>query len=254
MATTDQYFDMAMRAHNNQPTGSLQQQANLRARNQNLGGAPYRWTQQRGHAHKPFFAWKPGTGFQAAYFTNNQGSEHVLAIAATQGWNFTDILADSKLALSVMPRQASSAERFFKAVIPPQTNPADVVVVGHSLGGALAQALGFWHGVRFVTFNAPGMMRILAGSMMNVAKPQQLGRTWKWAAKSVFGNTERGINIIVSWDLIGNFGAHVGTAKRIPATAGTGLKRHGPDAVQDAIFDYKIGGRRLADLDPFQVL
>jgi hypothetical protein len=88
--------------------------------------------------------------------------------------------------------------------------------------------------------------------MMNLAKPQQLGRTWKWAAKSVCGSTERGINLIVSYDVIGNFGAHVGTAKRIPAA--TGLNRHGWDAIQDAIFDYKIGGRRLADLDSFQVL
>src|SRR5262249_16898846 len=153
------YYKLAMYAHENQTYGL----------------APSGWNHQSGHASKPFFAWKIGSGFQAAYFTvsGGAGPEKVIAIAGTQGFAGSDWLADAKLAISLMPRQASSAEKFFRSVIPNGTDPEEVIVVGHSLGGALAQALGFWHGVRFVTFNAPGMGATLALSMTNVFKPKQ---------------------------------------------------------------------------------
>ncbi|VTR91964.1 unnamed protein product [Gemmata massiliana] len=244
MATTGEYYELAMAAHEKTE----------------YANAPNGWSNRQGHAAKPFFGWKIGSGFQAAYFTRSRGAtgaagtEQVVAIAGTQGMAGSDILADIKLAIGVMPRQASSAEKFFQSVIPSGTTPSDVIVVGHSLGGALAQVLGFWHGVRFVTFNAPGMMGQLGGSMLNLFKPQVLARTWKATWKTATGPTERGINLIVKTDVIGNYGPHVGTAVRLSATNSPLFRAHGGQRLENAIRNKMIGGQSLWDLDPFQVL
>jgi hypothetical protein len=241
MVTTGEYYELMDSAND--------------ADDQQWSGAPNGWINHIPHRHKKFFRLGGiGSGFQGAYYKRAGGNDMVLAIAGTEGLKHgSDLLADMKLAISLMPRQASSAEKLFRQAFPAGTNMADVTVVGQSLGGALAQAIGFWHGCKFLTFNAPGMGATLALSMTNPLKPQQLGRTWKAAGRKLLGRGDRGINLITWTDLIAYFGPHVGDTKRL--WAGVHLVRsHGGPLLQNAIQNYTVNGQSLWNLDPFQAL
>jgi hypothetical protein len=226
------------------------------------GNAPTGWAQQAGIDSRSFFPWRSGhSGFQGACYTqtNGAGTDVVMAIAGSQGTATNDLVADVRLLVSMMPRQASSARKFFDLHMAPNYNKGDIVIVGHSLGGALAQVLGFWNNVRFVTFNAPGMGSTVAGSMANLFKPQQLGRTFKAAANkalgSVIGTNRRGINLILWRDVVGNFGPHIGDTYRLdPTTSHIPGAAHGLDDIKAALKAHQVGGQSLWGQNPFAVL
>ena len=79
-----------------------------------------------------------------------------------------------------------------------------VSIVGHSLGGALAQIMGYRFGHPFVTFNAPGMKGNLETIPFLYTKSKPAGPI-------------KGFNMILWTDPIGNYGRHIGKTERFYA-------------------------------------
>jgi hypothetical protein len=230
--TTEQYWQLAFCVNSPNPRN-----------------APEGFTCDRVQTSKGYLGSGEGSrdGFQAAVYRGANG--RVLAIAGTQRLAMSDYTADLRIGLHVMPNQASSAFKFYEDVV---GDGGVAVIVGHSLGGALAQVLGYWCDLPFVTFNAPGMALVLAAARYNLLKPDVARRTRAAlpASRSPFKN--RGLNFVVEKDLIGRLGKHYGEvivlkgdypglfsnhSNLIPALTGTQTQQN----------------RFLLDVDPFQV-
>ena len=112
------------------------------------------WKCQRRNLANPY-------GFKGAVYYSESTKETVIAFAGTNPKSAQDLGADVKLALGYMPDQQRSALRLTQSVV-----SSNITLVGHSLGGGLAQTVGERLGHRFVTFNAPGMKKTtLAGAL-----------------------------------------------------------------------------------------
>jgi hypothetical protein len=148
--------------------------------------------------------WQAGTasnGFQGAVLESD--SEVVCAYKGTQLSGSTvrqDLLNDVTLAINLIPNQAmAAAEMVAAARCIAGRKP--ISLVGHSLGGGLAQLIGYFSGAPFVTFNAPGMLG-------NVELVPFLYRG------TSPGSPVRGFNMILLTDWIGNYGRHIGKTER----------------------------------------
>jgi hypothetical protein len=232
--TTGEYWDCADSVHSFDPT---------------TFNVPQGFNCDRAEQSKSFFAWKGNrNGFQAAVYTHRSSGVKVLAIAGTQGMALNDILADLRLTIGLMPRQASSAWQFYQSAI---TEDDVAVIVGHSLGGGLAQVLGFWTNTPFLSFNAPGMESNVVGALINPLKPQVLKRTWQASKKFYSKDGAKGLNFVVGKDFVGKFGVHVGQVIDLP------LAYAGPDehfrGIKPALNAYQVDGQSLTDSDPFAV-
>lgn len=235
MITTGDYWEIADSVHNADPLNY---------------SIPTGFTCDRAETSKGFFSLKVNrNGFQGALYTHIQTGAKVLALAGTQGMPLNDLLADLRVLVQLMPRQATSALKFYRSAIQPGEG---VTVVGHSLGGALAQVLGYWVNCRFVTFNAPGMAGALNVARFNVLKPQVLLRTRAGKAERDSGAAQ-GLNFVTPGDVIAHFGRHVGQVITLPGPAAQ-FANHGLPQVRAALRAYQINGQSLWDLDPFWVL
>ncbi len=147
--------------------------------------------------------WRAATteGFQGAIFES--GEEIVCAFKGTGASNtddgggtmWEDIKADARLTFWMKPKQLAEAAALAKVgKFLGGASKKPLSIVGHSLGGALAQGVGHTTGLPFVTFNAPGMRSNMA---------------FTDAAAKI-----RGFNFILVSDPIGNFGFHVGETER----------------------------------------
>lgn len=117
------------------------------------------------------------SGFKGCIFIGP--NEVVVAFKGTGGGKLVqDVLADAKIAIGVVPREASAAHHLFERALntfggQPQR---PLTVLGHSLGGGLTQVIAHWHKVRFITFNAPAMGSTIQKAKVNIFKPQQMMR------------------------------------------------------------------------------
>ena len=158
--------------------------------------------------------WEDGTlfgdGFQGGIWQND--SDVVVGCCGTNpgqiGKFFSDISADIRIGVHILPNQCSSARdmvRHAKSI----ARGRKVSVTGHSLGGGLAQVVAVWEGVPFVSFNAPAMKLTLQAAQVNIFKPMMMIRTIK--AKSASDSS--GLNFRIDGDLVSCkvLGDHVGT-------------------------------------------
>lgn len=107
--------------------------------------------------------WEKGTlfgdGFQGGIWQN--ATDVVVGCCGTntkqKGKFIADLIADIKIALRILPSQCNSARKMVRAAKQIAGPHRRVSVCGHSLGGGLAQVVGVWEKVPFVTFNAPAM-------------------------------------------------------------------------------------------------
>jgi predicted alpha/beta hydrolase len=136
-------------------------------------------------------------------------------------WRVNDV----QIALNQIPSQYEAAEAFVKQA---EFHAAKrrVTIVGHSLGGGLAQLAGAKLGLPFVTFNAPGM----AGNL----------GIRKQASKVT------GFNMILLKDPIGNSGQHIGKTERFLALGTTG-PAHKMHAVLSALKHSDKWAKRTLD-------
>lgn len=141
----------------------------------------------------------PANGFQGAIFESAdevicayKGSKGGMRDKTTTGyddWSVNDV----QIALNRIPSQVPAATNFLNQAKHIAGNKP-VSVVGHSLGGGLAQFVGYTESTQFVTFNAPGMRNNLPGN--GPLRPV------------------KGFNMILVTDPVGNFGKHIGKTER----------------------------------------
>ena len=176
---------------------------------------------------------RSGTGltdaFQGAAF--RKGNEVAFAFKGTS--NARDLVADAKLAIGMNTAQYSGAETFVKSVLIPRG--CQVVVTGHSLGGAIAQVVGNRQRLAFVTFNAPGV-GVMSRNVGEMAASAQLGTMALRGAGTVLSAFRhpmqaardlasifywvKGVNFRLGKDVVGCTGVHYGKVIEIPYSGG----------------------------------
>lgn len=170
-----------------------------------------------------------GSGFhdslQAAAYTKNGETAFVFKGTA----NGRDVLSDVKLGLGMNTVQYSQARQFVQKV--GLSDAGLVTIVGHSLGGAIAQTVGNRLRQRFVTFNAPGVAVLasrnvdefgvaavtgsgyarVGGMVLSAFRhPMQAARDVGSAFYKVSG-----VNIRLGKDVVGCIGVHYGQVVEI---------------------------------------
>jgi hypothetical protein len=164
------------------------------------------------------------SGFKGCIYRSPD--EVVVAFKGTGGGRgFQDVLADAKLAVGVIPREATAANILFEKAQKVFANSSNrpITIIGHSLGGGLAQVISHWYKVRFITFNAPPMGSCIQKAKLNLFKPQQMVRAIQASTKTA--NT--GINYRLQGDVVSSrktsVMGHYGKVKTIkaPMVSGT---------------------------------
>ncbi len=162
--------------------------------------------------------WEDGTffgdGFQGGIWQND--TDVVVGCCGTNprqiGKFFSDISADIRIGVHILPNQCSSAREMVRQA-KRMAKGRKVSVTGHSLGGGLAQVVAVWEGVPFVSFNAPAMKLTLQAAQVNIFKPMMMIRTIK--AKSASDSS--GLNFRIDGDIVSSkvLGDHVGAIVKL---------------------------------------
>jgi len=200
------------------------------------------WTVQKWEVGTLF-----GDGFQGGIWQND--TDVIVGCCGTNpeqlGKLASDLSADLKITLRILPNQCSSARQMVKAA-KKMANGRRVSVTGHSLGGGLAQVVGLWEEVPFVTFNAPAMKHVIGAAHFNFLKPQMMWRTWK----SKSASETSGVNFRIAGDIVsihGIAGGHVGMVVDLRNATGGGA--HGKDNCWQAVLETD-----WANINPFEAL
>jgi len=137
---------------------------------------------------------KASNGFIGCAFVAEDDSHIVIAYSGTNLKNFGDLTADLKIGLNQIPNQINNAKTIYHQV-KDMSNGRPIFIVGHSLGGALAQIIGALKRVPFITFNAPGMRTQL----------ETQGTAFKGTAR-----VTKGLNYRMENDAVSKSGTHIG--------------------------------------------
>jgi len=83
----------------------------------------------------------------------------VVAYAGTDMWSLADLKNDAQLAAGLKPQQFTKAVELIQLVKDTSgwSKGQQIVAVGHSLGGFLAQMVGLSENIPFAAINAPGI-------------------------------------------------------------------------------------------------
>lgn len=177
-----------------------------------------------------------GEGMQAGVFT--RGQKTVVAFKGTTPNQVSDLVADLKIGTGFNTSYFSAAERFAQLY----ANVPDLVVTGHSLGGAIAQTVGNRRRIPFVSFNAPGVA-ILASQNIHTTSPHMMAVRLAGGALSMLRHPMQsmrdmasafhdslGVNIRLSGDIISTIGLHYGPLVNLSGS-GDPLSQHSMDTV-----------------------
>jgi hypothetical protein len=174
------------------------------------------------------FAAVLGNRFQCVVHEGND--EAIVAFSGTfanmrtlTNWQKT---ANLRIRVNIIPNMARSVRTLVKAAV---ETAKPVSIVGHSLGGALAQVVGVWMDIPFISFNGPGMTTQLRMSAVDVIEPSRMRRTLNGLPLT----QANGVCFSVEGDFVGNFGLHVGRFVPVPWD-GRG-KRHDLDAIRSGL-------------------
>jgi len=189
MATIDNYLDLADCAYGN---------------SNDPKAPPHGWSAQV----REWATWY-GNGFQGGVFISPKKDEVVVAFSGTKGDPVTAPIsqnsANVRIAVNVVPNMAGGAIDMVNWA--KKQNPTlPISICGHSLGGGLAQVIGNWSGIPFISFSGPGMKTHLKMSAFNILKPMQMIRS----ALSKNTDDTIGLCFTVKGDFIGEYGYHVG--------------------------------------------
>lgn len=186
------------------------------------------------------------TDFKGCVYKSSAKSECVVAFQGTKPSKAGDLMADVQIFLGMLTQYADAAHRLFtrcKEVY----SKCEITLVGHSLGGAMAQVIGHWTGVPFVTFNAPGMWAHLQAAKVGpLSTPTQrlhsIGGTFKSGAMSKqMASTGRNFRNVL--DPVSGYGSHYG-----PVTRFWGRGVHSMDDMQERVRNSRWG--TIHPLDP----
>lgn len=193
--------------------------------------------------------WKTGgffsTGFQGGIWQSSDSV--VVGCCGTnpqqKGKFLADLSADLRIGLKILPNQCDPARKMVR-MAKQIANGRPVSVTGHSLGGGLAQVVGLWEQVPFVTFNAPAMRQAMHLARVNIFKPQMAKRT----AGAMAVRDAAGMNFRITGDAVSTSlgGDHVGTVVVLDNTTGKGA--HGKGNIWQSVLQTD-----WANIDPFEV-
>lgn len=170
------------------------------------------------------------SGFQGAIF--KKSGETVVAFRGTA--QAMDVVADLKLGTGMNTTYFDLGQQFASFASGP-----NVIVTGHSLGGAIAQVVANRGGYRMATFNAPGVGVIASRNMLRSNPLMNVVRLYGMTVSAVRHpqqavsdvlNTFRsvqGINLCLENDIVSRIGNHYGKVKRIPGTSRNPKTEHG---------------------------
>jgi hypothetical protein len=183
------------------------------------------------------------TDFKGCAYADARLGEVVIALQGTKPSKGGDLLADLQIVIGMLPQYCSAARRLLEAT--QAAYPGfRVSLVGHSLGGGLAQVLGHWTGLPFVTFNAPGMWGDIQRAKMGfLTSPANAYRSIKGTFKGGLLSKQAastGRNFRNVLDPVSAYGFHYG-----PVTRFWGAGLHSMDDVQA-----RIARSRWAKIDP----
>jgi len=197
-----------------------------------------------GEIARSHFTQNPSTGFQGAVF--DTPAFKVVAFKGTH--NGADLWSDFQLAVGDRPDQLTDAAELFAAAA--EEGGKQILLTGHSLGGALAQALGYDTDTPFITFNAPPMATNMVNtSWFRAIRSRAMSAAGRYGgagglligalAFSVMSKASQirtgdvkktlGLNVRLSWDPVSSSywgGGHVGNVIETPAPSWC-LNRHG---------------------------
>lgn len=186
-------------------------------------------------------------GMCAGVFTKNQVT--VVAFRGTRMDSGNDILTDVQLGSGMNTTYFSLAETFAGLYAP----GPNVIMTGHSLGGAIAQIVGNRTRRAFVTFNAPGVALVASRNVhtvnpvlgaarlaIGIATAAQTPMQTYRDARAAF-HTSRGTNYRLSGDLVSRWGLHYGEIVEVPGT-GDPLTQHKMDTVVSCLTNSGQGG------------
>jgi pimeloyl-ACP methyl ester carboxylesterase len=188
--------------------------------------------------------------FQAvAYMMDNRV---VAAFRGTSGAS-GDLAADATLGVGANSEYFEQAEQFVQSL-----GGSNVIVCGHSLGGAITQVVANRMGLEMVTFNAPGVAvfasrnigmatsfgtAVRAAGMVASAVVRP-GQAWR-DVKATF-NVVRGINICLMFDVVSQIGVHYGRVERIPGTGYNPKTQHSMNTMVKVLESHELGDRKVA--------
>ena len=186
--------------------------------------------------------------FQAAAYTMSGKLVVVFRGTSSLGDGITDVA----LGLGMNSAYYEQGEAFVA-----KQGAGDIVLCGHSLGGAIAQVVGNRMGLPIVTFNAPGVAVVASrniasatsvgtavrvGGMLASAVVRP-GQAWK-DVKATFREV-RGLNICLMADAVSRIGVHYGKVERIPGTSMNPKTEHGIATVNAVLKKHPLGSRRV---------
>jgi hypothetical protein len=177
------------------------------------------------------------TDFKGCTYVSQSVAEVVVAFQGTVPRKGGDLLADLQIAIGglvgMLPQYCGAALRLFNRTLAVYPSHA-VSLVGHSLGGGLAQVIGFWAGIPFVTFNAPGMWGdlqkskfILTWSPSNSLRSIKGGFKGPILAKQMASTGRNFRNVL---DPVSAYGFHYG-----PVTRFWGVGIHSMNDIEDRV-------------------
>ena len=188
------------------------------------------------------------TDFKGCVYVSRELQEVVVAFQGTVPQKGGDLLADLQIGIGslvgMLPQYSSAALRLFK-----RTGEAypdhSISLVGHSLGGGLAQLIGHWTGAPFVSFNAPGMWNaIQTAKVAFLWSPGDAINSIKGTFKnSLFAKhkVETGRNFRNVLDPVSAWGSHYG-----PVTRFWGKGLHSMDDLE-----MRIDSSKWRNVNPF---
>jgi hypothetical protein len=150
-----------------------------------------------------------GGGSSGIYKFNGGKDQFILSFRGSKGakdWKVDDV----QIARNHTVDRASDCIKYARQ-LQRQYPGAFILVVGHSLGGFLAQMVGVECDMPFITYNAPG-----AGQALSA-----VGRSPRF---------QKGVNLRVNWDPVSKSGWHIGPRITIPHYGFNILNAHTGDA------------------------
>jgi hypothetical protein len=186
--------------------------------------------------------------FQAAAYT--KGGQTAIVFRGTNDTG--DVVTDAALGLGMNSAYYEQAAAFVGR------HGGNLILCGHSLGGAIAQVVGNRMGLPIVTFNAPGVAVVASRNMATASPAATAVRVAGMLASAVVRpgqalqdvraafNVVRGINIALSGDVVSLIGVHYGPIVRIRGLSSNPATEHKMDTMNLVLASHEMGRREAS--------
>ena len=188
-------------------------------------------------------------GFQASAYSGRG----CIVVAFRGTAQKMDAIADLKLGTGMNTSYFSAGEAFVE-----QFAGQNIVLCGHSLGGAIAQVVANRKRLPVVTFNAPGVGVFASRNIADASVAMTAVRTAGMLAsairhpmqamrdvKSAF-HTVQGLNVCLSNDVVSKIGVHYGEVLRIAGTSMNPLTEHRMATMNKVLLSHGCGAKDIA--------